>query len=418
MMLSLRFGSRLGLAVAAGAALLPLVGARADIYVNGAADTTVQSTLAAEMQVVYAGQHFTPVAVGSPAAQEGFLANDCTMGILPGCGWELGPSSTVDFAVSLIPLTASQVSAYNAGLGTSSGPLIQFPLYGVPVTIATHAPGITANGQLVLDDGALCGIFSGQLTDWSLFSLTVPPGGFSIVYDADPRSGATWLLTQHLHAVCTATNSAFTRIPVPVTSNFASLPVPGGVAGNSRFIPASGSPAVQQALLASGSALGYIGPSYTAIAPQSPVTAALPVAALINAQNRVKYQPTVAATTSGLTHFGPGATHTAVPTTLATASDPTAWVPVNPTPSAGYPIVGYASWILSTCYASVGLTVREYLVSPFSPTTHLSIIANAGFSRIASSTLQSAVSSTFLHNTSLFNLDLQDSSTCLAYPGR
>lgn len=407
-------------ASAAVAALAPMT-ARADIYVNGGGDDIVQPALAAELAIVYAGQHFTAATIDSAAVFEGFSLNDCTFDVLPNCSWSpLGGSTTIDFGVSVIPLTSAQIQTYNNNLGASSGPLLQFPLYAVPLAIVDQEDGITQNGQLVLDDGALCGIFSGQLTDWSQFSYTVPAGGFSIVYDTDPGSGATWLLTQHLNAVCNGSNSTFTKLPVPITSDFATLPVPGGVANNSRFIGAAGSLAMQAALLAGSSTLGYIGPSYTAVAPMSPATAPLYVAGLYNPQNHGTYLPVATAAALAMHNFGPGAANTVPPATKAIAADPTAWVPTNPQPSEGYIISGFANWILSSCYSSVGPFMLQYLSKPYNKTQHQAVVANAGLATAGSAfgALIMDVYVNLLQNHNNYGLNLQNPLTCLAYHGR
>jgi hypothetical protein len=102
------------------------------------------------------------------------------------------------------------------------------------------------------------------------------------------------------------------------------------------------------------------------------------------------------------------------------AADPTAWVPLIPLPAAGYPIVGYANWILSTCYATVGRVMQQYLTKPYNPTKHTAIIANAGFVKLpsANGVLAKAVNSVLLGNASGYGLNLQNPLTCLAYPGR
>ncbi len=407
--------------IVAGSWLFAAAPAYADLYVNGGGDPVIMPALSAELQVVYAGQHFTAATVDSMDATGGFLSNDCTFGILPNCSWSpLGAGTAVDFSVSLIPLTEAQVKTYSAGLGGTDGPLVQFPLYALPIAIVGQENGITANGQLVLDDGALCGIFSGQLTDWSQFSNSVPAGGFSVVYDANDGSGATWLLTQHLNAVCNSTNSVFTSLPVPVTGNFASLPVPGGVANNPRFAAAAGGTGMQSALLNRLSALGYIGPSFTSIAPSSPATSNLNVAALVNGQNHVPYTPSTTATALALRSPGPGSVNVNPPSTMQQAADPTNWVPQVPQPAAGYPIVGYANWILSTCYASVGRVVLQYLATPYDPTEHTAIIGQNGFVKLNSvnGRLAQAVGNVLLRDGSGYGLNIENALACLAYRGR
>ena len=403
------------MAAAASAAAQPSAGTTANVIVTAGADEMLASDTALEFAVVYPGTQFASVGVTSRAVQTGFLQNDCTFGQLANCNWSpLGPGSPVDLAISLIPLTAAQIAAYNQSAEASDGPLIQYPLYGTAVAIPVVNSAITQNGALMLGDGELCGILSGQITDWSQFSIKAAPGPFQIVYDSNPGSGTTWLLTEHLNAVCNATNSAFTQLPVPITSNFASLPVPGGVAGNSHYVGASGNAGMASAIAQQTSAIGYLGPNFTSVLPHSPLTTKLIVASLFNSADATTYVPSPSSTALALNNPGQGAVNAAPPATQAAASDPTRWIPQLPTPSQGYPIVGYASWIISTCYLSISPTVIQYLSNPYHASQHANIAGLQGFVPLATASpaYATAVGKVFLSNQSGFNLQIQNPVAC------
>jgi len=385
------------------------------IVVTAGAEEMFANDTALEFKVIPSGQVFASVGVSSLAVQEGFLQNDCTFGTLPNCNWSpLGNNSPVDMGVTLVPLTSAQIAAYEKAFGVDDGPPIQFPLYGTALAIAVANSAVTKNGQIVLGDGELCGIFSGQITDWSQVSLTATPGPFQIVYDSRPGSGITWLLTQHLAAVCDSTNSMFTQLPVPVTSDFTKLPVPGGVANNPEFVGAAGNANIATQILGSPSAIGYVGPNYTSILPHSPLTTKALVAYLYNSNDGHVYAPNRTNATLALANPGSGSSNTSPPSNQQQAADPTKWVPIVPSPAAGYPIVGWSNWILSTCYLSISQEVLQYLGAPTNPGKHLQIAEQQGFAPLAtvSTDYATAVVDILLSNADGYNLQIQNPVAC------
>ncbi|WP_323120569.1 substrate-binding domain-containing protein [Burkholderia alba] len=196
----------------------------------------------------------TYYSVGSGKGQTAFLNNDPTQ-------FGAGVTGTVDFANSDAPLASSQITAYQGALGKTSGPLIQIPYIVTPIAIPlVNAPagtgpvlpppsgtGPSPAATVALIDDALCGIFSGKLTNWnsvinpdtgSAYALNAP---IKVVYRAD-NSGTTDLLTAHLAQVCTTANTAsgvtfaetqyfaglFSRVPV----NFVAATGSSGVAAS------------------------------------------------------------------------------------------------------------------------------------------------------------------------------------------
>ncbi|VWC65865.1 ABC-type phosphate transport system periplasmic component-like protein [Burkholderia lata] len=383
---------------------------------------------------------FTYYSVGSGAGQNAFLNNQPSY-------FGSGVTGTAHFANSDAALTTAQVSAYTSGtVGANSGPLIQIPYIVTAITVpVVNGPAVTSSvtpqttpGQahsIALNDDDLCGIFSGKLTNWN--QVTNPEGGLystnaaiKVVYRAD-GSGTTELLTRHLAAVCTTSNTA-SGVSFNDSLTFAnSTAFPSGVPSN--FIAASGSGGVRGSLAsltsAGVAAVAYLSPDYTNtfLASQSSVVTSsgalqLPIASLYNSSNSTFYAPTYANATTALgTVAAPSGT---------AASDPTQWVPVwSATPSAaykalanpssGYPVSGTSQIILSQCYADPTVTsnVQSFLNNHYTNAGYASIVHGNGFDTVPSG-IQTAISSNFLSNTSGNNLDIGDAGVCGLYVGR
>lgn len=373
---------------------------------------------------------FTYFSVGSGAGQNAFLNNQPTY-LSPGL------TGTVHFANSDAALSTTQISSYKAGLGTTNGPLIQIPYIVTPITVpVVNGPAVTSTttpqttpGQahsIALNDDDLCGIFSGRITNWagvsganpvinpqtgSAYTTTSTP--IKVVYRAD-GSGTTELLTRHLAAVCTTTNTqaGVTFVDsLTFTSSF-----PGGVVP-ANFVAASGSGGVRNAVAsfssAGTSAFAYLSPDYTNtfLAPSSTVVTPagalqLPVASLVNKTNGVYYAPTYANATTALGSIAP-------PATKVQASNQVNWVPNAGNPASGYPVSGTSQIILSQCYAdsSVKTAVHDFLNAHFTNASFASIVHGNGFDTVPSN-YQTAISNDFLSNATGFNLDIGNTSVC------
>lgn len=371
---------------------------------------------------------FTYYSVGSGAGQNAFLNNQPTY-------FGAGVTGTVHFANSDAALSTAQLTAYKAGLGATSGPLIQIPYIVTPITVpVVNGPAVTSTttpqttpGQahsIALNDNDLCGIFSGKLTNWNqvinpeTITTSNPTGNpytttstpIKVIYRSD-GSGTTELLTRHLAAVCTSTNTASGVTFVDSLTFTASFP--GGVVP-SNFTPASGSSGVRNALSTStGAAVAYLSPDYTNtfLAPSSTVVTAagalqLPVASLVNAKNGAYYAPTYANASTALGTI-------AAPATKLLASNQANWVPNAGNPAAGYPVSGTSQIILSQCYAnaSVKSAVQDFLNKHYTNAGFASIVHGNGFDTVPSN-YQTAISNDFLSNASGFNLDIGNASVC------
>jgi ABC-type phosphate transport system substrate-binding protein len=378
---------------------------------------------------------FSYEAVGSGGGQKAFLSNDITQfegsnvtsstltyGTIVG--------TQIDIGASDIPLVSSSSQITNPATGsyansTVDGPLIQIPSFGVPITLAYNESLVPSAG-LTLTDAKVCGILSGEITDWHTLIPAIPAGTTIHVVYFSNSSGTTYLLTQHLNAVCNSSNSSFPSYPVPITKYFQSTtssnhPVFATVPAN--FTGESASSAVAAQVLATSGGFTYISPDFTSIAPLSASTTTLKVAKLVNATNGVAYLPTVANTITGLAHAGTGAINTTPPATLAAAQDPLNWIPQIPQTTAGYPIVGYGGLELSSCYASkpAGAAINKFLSNQYKSAAYQTIIKNNGFVPLINTVAvkyASAVIATFLSNTSGYALNINNATTCATYTGR
>ncbi|KFL53757.1 phosphate ABC transporter substrate-binding protein [Burkholderia pyrrocinia] len=373
---------------------------------------------------------FTYFSVGSGAGQNAFLNNQPTF-------FGAGVTGTVHFANSDAALSTAQLTSYKAGLGATNGPLIQIPYIVTPITVpVVNGPAVTSTttpqttpGQahsIALNDDDLCGIFSGRITDWagvsganpvinpqtgSAYTTTSTP--IKVVYRAD-GSGTTELLTRHLAAVCTTTNTQAGVTFVDSLTFTASFP--GGVVP-ANFVAASGSGGVRNAVASFSSAgtaaFAYLSPDYTNtfLAPSSTVVTSagalqLPVASLVNAKNGVYYAPNYTNASTALGSVAP-------PTLKAQAANQANWVPNAGNPASGYPVSGTSQIILSQCYkdATVKTAVHDFLNSHYTNASFASIVHGNGFDTVPSN-YQTAISNDFLSNASTWNLDIGNTSVC------
>ena len=370
---------------------------------------------------------FSYEGAGSGAGQKAFLNNDITQfeNLVAGTityGTIVG--TQVDFAASDAPLTASQLTNPATGSYANSaadGPLIEIPTIGTPVAIAYNQSLQTA--ALKLTDAQVCGVFSGKITDWHSLNSKIKAGTtIEVAYRSD-SSGVTYLLTQHLNKVCNSSNSSFPTLPVPVTKYFYSTtasnnPVylttpPGNLTGE------NGAPNVATYALATSGSLVYTSPDFTSIAPKSANTTSLKDASLVNATNGVAYQPSVANTATGLANAGTGATNTTPPSTETAAADPLNWVPTIPLTASGYPIVGYTTAYLSSCYANktAGSALIGFFNDAYGNSAYTTIAKNDGYAQLPA-TYEKAIKAAFLSNTSGYNLNIDNATTCASYGGR
>jgi len=417
------------------AAALSGSASHAQTTLNGGGSSIAFPTYAAEF-AAYTQAHptiqFSYAAVGGGTGQTAFLTNNITLFSNPPAGtltYGTVVGSQVDFSTSEAFLVASQLTNPATGsYGTTTvgsavdGPLIQVPSFGVPIVLAYNEPGVS----LTLTDNQLCGVLSGKITDWNLLDSAIPAGTtIEVVYFSN-SSGASFLTTQHLNAVCNSSNSNFPVLPVPITTHFVASS--GGVFTTTNvplnFTGAAAAGSVTNALLNTSNSIGYLSPDYTSIAPHSSNTTSLAVASLVNSIDGKAYQPTVANTTLGLANGDPdNSSNTKPPANKTAAMDPLNWVPSIAQTLKGYPIVGYSTIDLSSCYAdaAAGTSLVSFLKAEYSTASYKSIITNNGFVPLLNSAAApyvKSVENVFLSNNSGYKLNIDNKKLCAGLQGR
>ncbi len=381
---------------------------------------------------------------GSGIAQLAFLTNDlsCDMG-------HCGSGGTVSYAASDITFTADQIATWaTSAVGqAAAGNLIQLPSMGVGVAIPVVNAAIVKNGALTLSDSDLCGVFSGSISDFGQIkdSKTRPASGPILVAYAKDSAGSTFWLTDHLAAVCKPGDYPITFKP---TTDFMSL-FPGDVPPN-NFVGATDGQGVASLLAGCSSygpvtsALGYVEPSYTQVDPNSqavlgdgcgPVRSPLVAAALFYAHQK-PILPTYAAITTGLTHPDPATgMHLSPPSNPSQGADPVAWVPIVPTVTSGYPLVGYTTWDYAQCYVDsdapnpppVGFAIEAFLPlhygigtepksKQYPKTEHAN--GNATLLDTKKTGFLAAITANILANANGWNTDIDDTTVCQPLAGR
>jgi hypothetical protein len=350
---------------------------------------------------------------GSGTGQKAFLNDDLSCDINHVTGGNSGnctgaagvTGNTVQYGASDATLNSTQIATWaTSSFGQSyAGNLIQLPSMGVGISFPIVDTGVTSNGQVVLTDSDLCGVFSGLITNFSQItdtSTTPAAGVFKLAYRSD-GSGTSFLLTNHLNAVCNTSNTK-AGVSFTATTTFASLFTSLG--GISAVIPnavgESGSSAVANYIsgYSSGAvpqAIAYLSPDFTTIDPLSDATltntqgqqvkSTLVVASVKN--GKVNYLPTTANVTLALAHATTGSSLTP-PSTASQAANPNNWVPLIQVVSTGYPVVGYTTFDFAQCYSDV--TVKTGLLLFLkghynSATPYGTIQSNNGFVRVANS---------------------------------
>jgi ABC-type phosphate transport system substrate-binding protein len=404
---------------------------------------------------------------GSGTGQSAFLKNEL------GCDYAkvvsnsttcspttVGGSFTVHYGASDAPLTTTQISSWASTAidAAAAGHLIQLPSLGTGIAIPVVNPKVTQNGATaahkavvggtVLTDADLCGIFSGKITNWNATSAgsltlktkaTVADGPITVVYRSD-SSGATFLLLNHLAAVCTASNSNFT-LPLVPGNTFVNVfpggvpPVPAG-ATTTNFVGESGSSNLANYLgNTTGvvgapvvtSAIGYLSPDWTTVDPTSDTVltngsrSTLVVAGIKN--GTLPYIPTVVDITNALNHAKVGST-LKPPTTAATGALPQNFLPIVQVASVGYPIVGYTSFDFAQCYADPLVTagILNFLTAHYSSTSaYAPIIARNGLVAIGGTgakAFSAVINGAILTNAKKWNDNIGNATACKGLVGR
>lgn len=352
--------------------------------------------------------------IGSGAGQNLFLNNSSTFDTN-----DITPSgSLIAFGASDATLSPTQITTWaTSTFGQSvSGNLIQIPTYGTPIAIVFKKTTHQADGGLQFTDAQLCGIFSGKITSWQDSLLagvavspnTLPTGTIHPVYRFD-GSGTSFLLTQHLHAVCNGGNS---NITFTASTSFASE---FGGTPPSNFIAATNSSGIQ-ATVESGTAnvangdLGYLSPDYTLIAPVNAGRSGFPaVGAVQNVNDGTYYLPTSGNAQSALANVAAPAPGDA---------NPADYVPPEADPPHFYPIVGFTTADLAQCYANatIGFDVLEYWSDFYSLPYMANLLVQNGFTPLPTN-LANSVFNNLLTAGAAGNTDVMEPNICASAGG-
>ena len=416
--------------------------AQAQSVINGGGATQDQANWQEEQSLWNTGnpssaQWGTYWGSGSGAGQTALLNDDLTCDINKVTGGNGGnctggagvgqAGNTVDYAASDIPFTSAQVSAwatYQYGQ-PAAGDLISIPIMGLGISIPVQNSAVTSNGGLILNDNDLCGVFSGKLTDFSQLTLgtgSVKPAAGTITVPVRSDSAAgTYLLTNHLSAVCTAGGNS--NITFTATTTFANL---FGGTLPTNFVAVKGDAALAVEIESLPSALSYITPAYTTVDPNSGVlingkASTIVVTAQLNGKKA--YVPTTANIKAALSRATQGSNLTP-PATPSAGLNPNNWLPIIQVVSAGYPIVGYAAVELAQCYAdkTIGKAIIAFLNDHYTNTSYLSIQSNNGYVSVANSGAAKFLTTIRTHILSnkkpAWNQDIDDATACAGLPGR
>jgi hypothetical protein len=383
-------------------------------------------------------------AAGGGTAHKAFIYDDltCDIDAVTGAnggacvGPDGGKNNTVDYALAEDTLTASQISSWaTSSFGqAAAGNLIQIPAFGIAPAIVVNDTNITKNGELELTDNDLCGIYSGLITDFSQITDTTSkpaPGQFQLVYRTD-ANGLSFLLTNHLNAVCNTGNTqagvTFTATPTfaGVFSGSINTWIPNAIgevgdAGVANYLSGLSDGAVPQAI-------GYTSTGWTSLYPDSQTALSngahseLLVAALKN--GGAKFQPTYQNVAKGLLSPVAGTGENLTPPANAEqGANPALWVPVTPEVATGYPIVGYTQFVLTQCYSSaaVGKGVVAFLKDHYGNKAYDTIQNANGFVTLKAVTgngFLTAIEDNILANDNSWNTDIHDATVCSGLEGR
>jgi hypothetical protein len=444
--------------IAIAAAASPAARATTSVTINGGGATSPQADYAGPNDpntgaptsefslynsTVTAVQFGTYWGSGSGTGQQAFIQDDLTCDINKVTGANSGKCSntpggadTVHYGLSDTPLSSTQIATWaTSSFGqTAAGNLIQLPTLGTGEAIVVNDTNITKNGQATFSDNDLCGIFSGLITDFSQItdSATAPAAGqFKFVYRAD-SAGSTFIITNHLAAVCTAGNTK-AGVTFSAVTTFASLftslggistVIPNAVgetlnSGVANYLAGLSNGAVPQGI-------GYVSPDWTSITPNSPEVLSngqpspLLVAAL---QNGAKsFTPTSKNITTALKHVITG-TNLTPPTNATQGANPALWVPTIQVVSTGYPIVGYGTIDLPQCYANatISANIIDFLKDHYTNASYKAIqssnalvsVANSGASKF-----EAAIAKNILANKSNWNTNIGNATACAGKAGR
>jgi hypothetical protein len=91
------------------------------------------------------------------------------------------------------------------------------------------------------------------------------------------------------------------------------------------------------------------------------------------------------------------------------------YVPAMPNPTVGYPIVGYSTWIMPTCYTTANDNVvngiYEFFALIYSDPDYISLIQQRGFVQLPAAVV-TILNYNIFYNNNGYDIDLDDANIC------
>lgn len=314
--------------------------------------------------------------IGTGSSQTAFL-NHAASASVPGASeppytdtlFPAYPYPALDLAAGDAPLNNTQLSQYNNTINGSGTDLARFgaaivtPTMGVPIAVGYNRSNLTipAEGAKLSVD-ALCGIFTGAITNWNDAAITKANGGVSLAPQAGGQpitvevrsdgSGSTFILSDALSTQCVApkTTHIFKTVTGGVGIGAGSAPV-----WPATFVASKGSGGVQGAINATPGGVGYVSANF--VQPFNP--SGPPAAKLQNKSNNYE-APIVANSKAALSGpfdtTGPCGTAGGVTTCYPNPVTNQKIYNSNPGKATAYPITGFTYGYFYTCSPSADVT--------------------------------------------------------------
>lgn len=206
-----------------------------------------------------------------------------------------------DFAGTDSPLSLTEYNAFKTNQGIVGNPIVgrgqpvQLPAVVGGIALLYRIDGVTA--RVNLTTAQLCGVFSGQITNWRTISTTLPSLPIKVIYRSD-GSGTTFSFANYLSSrntsnvrnVCTAAGQTF-ALDQTFTRVFPGGSIPATV---TNFTGASGNPGVTDAVTTTNGAIGYVEAANALSAANASATDGINFATL-NGRDPIRNLPEAAA---------------------------------------------------------------------------------------------------------------------------
>jgi len=288
-----------------------------------------------------------------------------------------------NFAASDAPMSSSEYTTFLANQAEHIEP-VQLPAIVGSVAIEYNNADVTST--LNLTDAQICGIFDGQINNWSQLGFPAKP--ITVVYRSD-SSGTTFSFTNHLAKVCNSSALIYNTNSTFASAYFTGYALPAGAVGK------SGNPLVATTIPTIDGAIGYaeyadakleltnLGLPVTVatvngFSPATPSASFLSNAAVLKADsvlastNQANGQPAVVTLASlGVTPAVANCLYLIDPASYATSTT-------------SYPIVAVSNLLASQKVQTVGTstttvykTVQALMKAPYNTTYQTNVLAGS-----------------------------------------